>query len=403
MPGLARHGRLGVPRPAPPRPRSAREPASRSSRSAGVARRAGRRRFVAADLTTRRASRGRSAAIAPDVVFHLAGRTPPADAEALYRANTLATLHLLDALPSLGPARAGSCWPARRRSWGRSPVEDLPVGEDYPCRPADAYGLSKWLATGGGPGGAAAAGGRRRPGLQPDRAGHAAEPGVRPVRRAARRGRRPARADRVGDLDARRDFVDVRDVARALIALADRGRAGRVYHVGTGASHRVGDGLDRPDPPERPRRSTSRSTRRSPAGRGRATRGPTSGGSSAETGWRPRIAWEQSLDDLWDEAVARAAAVAIDRPAGPPVSCGPRPTDRAAASRPGPGRVRDDRGRRSLLAIVLLAAALHAVGIARTTLPAQDGLKFIRVARQFQDRPWADVVRGPTSTRSTRP
>ncbi len=50
-------------------------------------------------------------------------------------------------------------------------------------------------------------------------------------------------------------------------------------------------------------------------------------------------------------------------------------------------------GRRGLLAIVLLAAALHASAIARSSLPAQDGLKFIRVARQFQTKPWADVVR----------
>jgi hypothetical protein len=50
-------------------------------------------------------------------------------------------------------------------------------------------------------------------------------------------------------------------------------------------------------------------------------------------------------------------------------------------------------GRRRLLAIVVLAAVLHALGIARTTLPAQDGLKFIRIARQFQERPAIDVIR----------
>ena len=49
--------------------------------------------------------------------------------------------------------------------------------------------------------------------------------------------------------------------------------------------------------------------------------------------------------------------------------------------------------RRRLLAIVVLAAVLHALGIARTVLPAQDGLKFIRVARQFQERPAIDVIR----------
>lgn len=50
--------------------------------------------------------------------------------------------------------------------------------------------------------------------------------------------------------------------------------------------------------------------------------------------------------------------------------------------------------RRLLVAIVPLAAALHAIGMARAVLPAQDGLKFIRIAREFQTRPWIDVVRG---------
>ena len=50
-------------------------------------------------------------------------------------------------------------------------------------------------------------------------------------------------------------------------------------------------------------------------------------------------------------------------------------------------------GRRPLIAIVCLAATLHAVGIARSLLPAQDGLKFLRTARAFQTRPWGDVVR----------
>jgi hypothetical protein len=50
--------------------------------------------------------------------------------------------------------------------------------------------------------------------------------------------------------------------------------------------------------------------------------------------------------------------------------------------------------RRWLLAVVGLSAALHLVGMARSPLPAQDGLKFLRVAREFQAQPWVDVVRG---------
>jgi Dolichyl-phosphate-mannose-protein mannosyltransferase len=51
-------------------------------------------------------------------------------------------------------------------------------------------------------------------------------------------------------------------------------------------------------------------------------------------------------------------------------------------------------GRNSLLAVVLFGVILHAFAIALTILPAQDGLKFIRIAQQFQIEPWTDVVRG---------
>jgi len=50
-------------------------------------------------------------------------------------------------------------------------------------------------------------------------------------------------------------------------------------------------------------------------------------------------------------------------------------------------------GRRCLLAVVLLATVLHAISISRSLLPAQDGLKFIRVARAFQQDSWPDVIR----------
>ncbi|MEW4568768.1 glycosyltransferase family 39 protein [Tautonia sp. JC769] len=48
---------------------------------------------------------------------------------------------------------------------------------------------------------------------------------------------------------------------------------------------------------------------------------------------------------------------------------------------------------RTLIAILALTACLHVVGMIRTPLPSQDGLKFIRIAREFGQQPWADVVR----------
>jgi hypothetical protein len=50
-------------------------------------------------------------------------------------------------------------------------------------------------------------------------------------------------------------------------------------------------------------------------------------------------------------------------------------------------------GRRSLFAVALVATILHIAAIAQTVLPAQDGLKFIRIARRFQVDSWIDVVR----------
>src|SRR5690242_9247249 len=62
--------------------------------------------FMEVDLTNPASVRDAIERAGPEVVLHLAGRTPPAEADRLYRDNTLATLHLLDALRDRGrPAR----------------------------------------------------------------------------------------------------------------------------------------------------------------------------------------------------------------------------------------------------------------------------------------------------------
>lgn len=49
---------------------------------------------------------------------------------------------------------------------------------------------------------------------------------------------------RVGDLAAERDFLDVRDVARAYLALLEQGERSEVYNVASGVARRVGALLD---------------------------------------------------------------------------------------------------------------------------------------------------------------
>jgi len=47
-----------------------------------------------------------------------------------------------------------------------------------------------------------------------------------------------------------------------------------------------------------------------------------------------------------------------------------------------------------MLVLLLVAATSHVLAIRRTLLPAQDGLKFLRVAHQFQTGSWFDAIRG---------
>lgn len=50
--------------------------------------------------------------------------------------------------------------------------------------------------------------------------------------------------------------------------------------------------------------------------------------------------------------------------------------------------------RRWLIGIMAFAAILDVAAVRRTLVPAQDGLKFLTVARRFQTDPWVDVIRG---------
>jgi GDP-4-dehydro-6-deoxy-D-mannose reductase len=115
---------------------------------------------------------------------------------------------------------------------------------------------------------------------------------------------------RVGNLDARRDVTDVRDVARAYQLLGERGQAARVYNICSGQAYRIGDLLEQllsrarksitvePDP-ARMRPSDQ------PVILGSATR------AASELGWRPTIPIADTLTDLleyWRDRVATTRA-----------------------------------------------------------------------------------------------
>jgi GDP-4-dehydro-6-deoxy-D-mannose reductase len=112
----------------------------------------------------------------------------------------------------------------------------------------------------------------------------------------------------VGNLDAQRDFLDVRDVAGAYVALLANGRAGGVYNVCSGRAVAIREVLRQlitiarvpvevRDDPERLRPSDI------PVLRGDAS------ALRAETGWSPAFSLAASLRDIYADARERVAAV----------------------------------------------------------------------------------------------
>jgi GDP-4-dehydro-6-deoxy-D-mannose reductase len=101
----------------------------------------------------------------------------------------------------------------------------------------------------------------------------------------------------VGNLDARRDTMDVRDTVRAYRTIAERGRAGRPYNVSTGHAVAIGEML------EMLRVRARVSVRvRVDANQFRPNDLPLLVGDSSrlrqELGWAPTIPLAQTLDDL---------------------------------------------------------------------------------------------------------
>ncbi|UPT74554.1 MAG: NAD-dependent epimerase/dehydratase family protein [Elusimicrobiota bacterium] len=173
----------------------------------------------------------------PDLVFHLAGTTKPEGLDALWREHVTMTDVLLSALASEGrPVRvvcAGSAAEYGAAGGARRPAEDAEA------EPLSAYGTSKLaqglcaLSFSRGPVEVVAA--RVFNVLGPGTPDNLA-PGAFAKQIALIEAGRQEPELRVGDLSPKRDYLDRRDVASALSALARRGRPGLAYNVGEGRS-----------------------------------------------------------------------------------------------------------------------------------------------------------------------
>lgn len=240
----------------------------------------------------------------PDYVFHLAAQSSVRrsweDPWSTYEVALRGQANVLDALREAGldPVVHIAC---SAEEYGRVEEKDLPVGEDHPLRPVNPYALSKVVQEHHalfchrvyrtrvvitrafniiGPG-------QSRDFVASDFAHQIAEieAGLRePV-------------IRVGNLDSRRDFSDVRDLVEVFWVLVKEGVPGQAYNVCSGIDRSVREVLD-----------ILVSMARTPVtvevdpGKLRRADVPVLRGDNRKlrelTGWSPRIPLERTLQDL---------------------------------------------------------------------------------------------------------
>lgn len=179
----------------------------------------------------------------PEAIFHLAAlTTPQAPYAELHRINALGTLALLNATQRVCPESviliAGSS-----AAYGKTETAELPIRESQPFRPLTAYAVSKIAQEMLGYQHYAAQGAR----VICTRTFNLTGPGesenfvssafARQIAEIEAGKREPV--IRVGNLEAIRDFTDVRDAMRAYILLAEQGLPGEVYNVCSGQGARV--------------------------------------------------------------------------------------------------------------------------------------------------------------------
>jgi GDP-4-dehydro-6-deoxy-D-mannose reductase len=239
----------------------------------------------------------------PDVVYHLAGQAYPARSwrqpGLTLAVNSVGTVNLLQAVVAYGRPRVLIVTSAE--IYGEIQPEDLPITEQTVPAPNHPYGISKWAASllvplywqryqlpvvearpfnHIGP--------HQSLGfVVPDFASQLAE---------IQAGQRPNRM-MVGNLEAMRDFTDVRDVVRAYELLAEKGNPGETYLICSGQPVKIETILQKlieiasievvvEHDLERMRPSDT------PCLYGSYAR------LEAQTGWQPRFSLEQSLRDI---------------------------------------------------------------------------------------------------------
>jgi GDP-4-dehydro-6-deoxy-D-mannose reductase len=242
--------------------------------------------------------------VRPDYIFHLAAQSfvPTswrAPTECLVT-NVIGQLNIFEAVRKID-LKARIQIACSSEEYGMTSDSELPITEDQPLRPLSPYGVSKV--------GQDLLGYQYFMSYQMDvvrtRGFNHTGPRRAPVFVVSDFAKQIADIEKglkepvihVGNLDAERDFTDVRDVVRAYYLALEKGKSGEAYNICSGKSWRIGDMLDKllsftgakikvQQDPARLRPSDV------PRLRGDCSK------FERDTGWAPRIPFEQTLKDM---------------------------------------------------------------------------------------------------------
>ncbi len=190
--------------------------------------------------------------VRPDYIFHLAAQSSVAlswkKPDLTVDVNIKGSLHVLDAVRELDYSPRvlliGS-----GEEYGHVSEEDIPITEDTLLRPGNLYAATKACQN--------MIGKIYQEAYDLDimsvRAFNHIGPNQTPAFVVADFCKQVAEVEKglkepvmhVGNLSARRDFTDVRDVVRAYVDIMEKGKAGETYNVGSGRAEAIKDILDK--------------------------------------------------------------------------------------------------------------------------------------------------------------
>jgi GDP-4-dehydro-6-deoxy-D-mannose reductase len=265
---------------------------------------------VVADVRDRDAVLNAFSSTRPDSVVHLAAvayvpqaNANPDETDAVNRGGTI---NVLDAAREVG---ASTLFVSSAAVYGRVPEAGMPITESRALEPNDVYGASKVA----GERECEARAGEQAivrarpfnhtgPGQSPD---YVCSDFARQLA-LAEAGLGPRRIE-VGELRAERDFSDVRDVARAYVAMLESARAGEVYNVCSGVPVTIAHVLDTLLDAARVPVEVQIERRRLRPGEVNRYYGSYQRLHDT-TGWQPQIDLQTTLSDLLEDWRLRIAA-----------------------------------------------------------------------------------------------